>query len=94
MRFAHAHRAAVREIMEPERMFVEAFFTETVDGVDFLYWYSMQGEHGGPVEPFDHWLDEHHADFWRACIDDTFPAEELTPRVLMVTDAVQGAMES
>ncbi len=94
VRFADAHREAVREIMEPERMFVEAFFTETADGADYLYWYSMQGDHAEPAEPFDHWFDAHHSHFWRACIDDSVPAEELTPRIAITTAAVQQAMHT
>lgn len=85
------HPDAVREIMDREHMYVEAAFTDTVDGVDYLYWYSMQNEHSGSAEPHDHWFDEHHTRFWRTCIDEGFPAEELIPRILLTPDGVQAA---
>jgi hypothetical protein len=91
VRFVEAHRCAVREIMEREHMYVEAVFTETVDGIDYLYWYSMQGDHDGFADPFDHWLDEHHAWFWRTCIDDAFPPDELAPGILLTTEGMQAA---
>lgn len=95
MRFAQAHCCAVHEIVEREHMYVEAAFIETMDGLDYLYWYSMQGDHDGSAEPFDHWFDEHHSRFWQACIDDTFPVGELPspprPRILLTTEGLRAA---
>ena len=50
------HEQAVRETLGPERMHVETIFSETVDGVEYLYWYSIQGEGGSDVESSGHWL--------------------------------------
>ena len=44
------HEQAVRETLGPERMHVETIFSETVDGVEYLYWCSTQGEGGSGVE--------------------------------------------
>lgn len=93
MRFLNSNADAVRETLEPEQMYVETIFSETIDGVDYLYWYSVQGEDGSGVEQSDHWLDEKHMQFWRACIDDTLPAEDLTPRVTMIPERVEAAMK-
>lgn len=93
MQFLNSNAAAVRETLEPEQMYVETIFSETIDGVDYLYWYSVQGEDGAGVEQSDHWLDEKHIQFWRACIDDTFPAEDLTPRITMIPERVEAAMK-
>ena len=50
------HEQAVRETLGPERMHAETIFSETVDGVECLYWYSIQGEGGSGVESSGHWL--------------------------------------
>lgn len=93
MQFLNSNAAAVRETLKPEQMYVETIFSETIDGVDYLYWYSVQGEDGAGVAQSDHWLDEKHIQFWRACIDDTFPAEDLTPRITMIPERVEAAMK-
>jgi len=93
MQFLNSNAAAVRETLEPEQTYVETIFSETIDGVDYLYWYSVQGEDGAGVAQSDHWLDEKHIQFWRACIDDTFPAEDLTPRITMIPERVEAAMK-
>ena len=85
------HEQAVRETLGPERMHVETIFSETVDGVEYLYWYSIQGEGGSDVESSGHWLDRAHLDFWRRCIDTAFPPEDLAVRQHVVTAAVEGA---
>lgn len=92
MQFLNANADAVRETLEPEQMYVETIFSETIDGIDYLYWYSVQGEGGSGVEQSEHWLDEKHMQFWRACIDDSYPAEDLTPRVTMIPERVEDAM--
>ncbi|WP_298043803.1 DUF6176 family protein [uncultured Citricoccus sp.] len=91
VRFMEAHRCAVGEIMKREHMYVEAIFTETVNGADYLYWYSLQDDHDRSAEPFDHWFDEHHTRFWQACIDDTFPVDEFTPQILLTTEGIRAA---
>jgi hypothetical protein len=92
MAFLAANTEAVRETLEPEQMYVETIFSETVDGVDYLYWYSVQGEADVDVAESTHWLDEKHVEFWRACIDDGYPPEDLTPRVLMMPERVTASM--
>ena len=51
------HEQAVRETLGSERMHVETIFSEKVDGVEYLYWYSIQSEGGSDVESSGHWLD-------------------------------------
>lgn len=85
------HEQAVRETLGPERMHVETIFSETVDGVECLYWYSIQGEGGSGVESSGHWLDRAHLDFWRRCIDPAFPPEDLAVRQHAVTAAIEDA---
>ncbi len=93
MQFLNSNAVAVRETLETEQMYVETILSETVSGIDYLYWYSIQGEDGSGVETSEHWLDEKHVEFWRACIDDTYPPEDLTPRVSMIPERVEAAMK-
>ena len=92
MAFLNENEDAVRETLEPEERYVETIFHEVVDNVDYLYWYSVQGESGQSVNHSEHWLDKHHVAFWKECIDDTYPGEDLTPRVHMVPQRVEAAM--
>lgn len=85
------HEQAVRETLGPEHMHVEMIFSETVDGVEYLYWCSTQGEGGSGVESSGHWLDRAHLDFRRRCIDASFPPEDLAVRQHAVTAAVENA---
>ena len=87
------HEQAVRETLGPKHMHVETIFSETVDGVEYLYWCSTQGEGGSGVESSGHWLDRAHLDYWRRCIDPSFPPEDLTVRQHVVTAAVQDAID-
>jgi hypothetical protein len=93
MQFLNDNMAAVRETLEPEQMYVETIFAETIEGVQYLYWYSVQGEDGAHVGESEHWLDAKHIEFWTACIDGDYPPEELTPRVMIVPDRVLAAMK-
>lgn len=85
------HEQAVRETLGPEHMHVETIFSETVDGVEYLYWCSTQGEGGSGVESSGHWLDRANLDFRRRCIDASFPPEDLAVRQHAVTAAVENA---
>ncbi len=93
MQFLNSNAAAVRETLEPEQMDVETIFSETIGGIGYLYWYNVQDEDGSGVEQSEHWLDEKHVQFWSACMDDTFPGEDLTPRVTMIPERVEAAMK-
>lgn len=92
MDFLNQNMEAVRQTLEPEQMYVETIFSETLDGVDYLYWYSVQGEQGQDVSESEHWLDEKHLAFWDECIDETFTPQVLTPRVMMLPERVQASM--
>lgn len=93
LQFLNTNAAAVRETLELELMYVETIFSETVNGVDYLYWYSVQGEGGSPVEKSEHWLDEKHVHYWRTCIDDSFAPEDLGMRVSMIPERVEASMK-
>lgn len=92
MDFLRANPEAFRETLEPEQMYVETILSEVVDGVTYLYWYSVQGENRASVQESEHWLDKKHVEFWRDVIDPDFTPQELTPQVHMTPARVEAAM--
>lgn len=83
---------AFRETLEPERMYVETIFSEVVDGVTYLSWYSVQGEGAADVQASAHWLDEQHVVFWQECIDPDFTPQDLAPEVHVTPERVEAAV--
>lgn len=82
--FLNENMDAVIETLEGERMLVETIFSEHLDGADYLYWFSIQGEGGIEVRESAHWIDAKHLEYWRACIDDSYEHVDLAPRVSMM----------
>ena len=85
------HEQAVRETLGPEHMHVETIFSETVDGVEYLYWYSnpgrgrqRRGVQRALARPGPPRLPER-------CIDPAFPPENLAVRQHAVTAAIENA---
>lgn len=87
--FLTDNHAAVLETLEGERMFVESIFSEHLDGVDYLYWYTIQGAGGTAVTESDHWIDHKHVEYWRLCIDDAYPGVDLPSRVSMIPERIR-----
>lgn len=92
LEFLNSHMPAVLDTLEGEKMYVETIFSETLDGVDYLYWYSIQGEGGIEVQDSAHEVDKVHLEYWKVCIDPGFAPQGLTPRVLMIPERVQRSM--
>lgn len=92
MDFLNSNMPAVLETLEGEKMYVETIFSETLEGVDYLYWYSIQGQGGIEVQDSTHWIDQEHLKYWKACIDPDFAPQVLTPRVSMIPQRVQDSM--
>ena len=90
--FLNDNMREVLVTLEGKRMCVESIFTECIDGVDYLYWYTVQGQGGDAVENSEHWIDKKHIEYWQACIDKAYPAVDLLSRVTMIPDRVRQAM--
>ena len=54
--FLNNHMEDVLVTLEAEKMYVETIFRETLDGNEYLYWYSVRGEGGLDVEESTHWV--------------------------------------
>lgn len=89
MQFLRRNIDAVEQTLGPEKMYVETIFSEIRDDYMYLYWYSVQGTGGRPVEESDHWVDREHLKFWSEVIDPDFPCEDLTREVFMTLPDVQ-----
>jgi len=79
--------------LQDEKMYVETIFRETVNGVEYIYWYSIQGESGIEVEDSNHDIDKKHMEYWDECIDETYQPVDLKPEVVMIPERIQKVME-
>lgn len=89
MAFLNEHLPEVLLTLEQEKMYVETIFREVNDGVEYLYWYSVQGEDGLAVEASQHEVDRVHLAYWDVCIDPAYPGVDMTPQVVMIPERVQ-----
>lgn len=67
-----------------EKMYVETIFREVLNGEEFLYWYSIQGEGGQVVSDSQHEIDRLHLQYWNECIDETYEPVDLNMQVSMI----------
>ena len=79
--------------LEGEKMYVETIFREELEGYEYLYWYSVQGENGIYVEESDHWIDIKHLEYWNECIDENYRPVDLSTEVVMIPDKVRASMD-
>jgi len=91
--FLNEHLEDVLVTLEGEKMYVETIFRETLNGEEYLYWYSVQGEGGQDVETSSHWIDKKHLEYWDECIDENFGSVDLSTEVVMIPNAVKVAMK-
>lgn len=79
--------------LNDEKMYVETIFREELDGNEYLYWYSVQGEGGVDVKESNHEIDKLHLQYWEECIDKEFRPVDLKTEVVMIQEAVLAAMK-
>ena len=89
MQFLNDNMKEVLLTLDNEKMYIENIFRETVDGVDYLYWYSIQGENGLPVEESHSWIDKKHLEYWYECIDEEYKPVDLKLEVQMISQHLQ-----
>lgn len=89
MAYLNDNLPAVLLTLEREKMYVETIFRETLNGEEFLYWYSIQDEGGLSVEHSEHEVDIVHLNYWKACIDPSFKGVDLKVEVNMITNSVK-----
>lgn len=92
MAFLNENMQDVLLTLKDEKMYVETIFREILNGREYLYWYSVQGEGGQAVEDSTSWIDIKHLEFWRECIDPEFSPVDLTTEVVMIPDEIREGM--
>jgi len=93
LQFLNDNMKDVLVTLEGEKMYVETIFREVLNGEEYLYWYSVQGEGGQEVTESDHWIDKKHLQYWDECIDETFGSVDLTTEVVMIPEKIKKAMQ-
>ncbi|MDT2864235.1 DUF6176 family protein [Vagococcus carniphilus] len=78
--------------LEKEKMYIETIFREVLNGDEYLYWYSVQGEDAQEVEESEHWIDKKHLEYWEECIDKNFKPIDLSTEVVMIPEKVKKSM--
>jgi len=83
----------VQQTLDREQMKLEVIFREIIDGEEYLYWFSVQGEAGEDVKtsPFD--LDQLHVAFHMECVDHQYGRRDAQPQVIIVPPGVAAAMD-
>ena len=82
----------VLQTLDREQMKLEVIFREIIDGTDYLYWFSVQGEEGESCETSPFEVDAKHMRFWDECIDDEYGRHDSQPQVVMAPAIVAQAM--
>jgi len=93
LKFLNENMKDVLITLENEKMYVETIFKETLDGAEYLYWFSVEGENGQEVETSEHWIDKKHLEYWEECIDSSFNPVDLDTRVVMIPEKIRSVMK-
>lgn len=92
LKFLNDHMEDTLLTLEGEKMYVETIFREILDGKEYLYWYSIQGEGGINVEESESYIDKKHLAYWDECIDSQIPAVDLKTEVVMISKSVESVI--
>lgn len=80
---------AVLRILDGEKS-LAATIPSDLDGIGYLYWFSIQGTGGIDVRESQHRVDAKHLEYWRACIDAAYTPVDFKPRVTMIPERIMG----
>ncbi|MDG4846491.1 DUF6176 family protein [Peribacillus frigoritolerans] len=93
LKFLNENMNDVLITLEGEKMYVETIFREHLNGDEYLYWYSVQGQGGQEVQESDHWIDKKHLEYWKECMDETFKPIDLKTEVVMIPENIRQNMK-
>lgn len=93
MTLLNNNKDKILSTLEDEKMYVETIFREVLDGHEYLYWYSIQGQGGAAVEESQHEIDQLHLAFWKECIDSDYQPIDLKTEVVMIQENVLAQMK-
>jgi hypothetical protein len=78
----------VKQTLVREEMKLEVIFREIIDGEEFLYWFSIQGQEGADVNTSPFPLDHDHIAFHKECIDHSYGSRDAQPQLIIVPDDI------
>ena len=93
MAFLNDHMEDTLLTLENEKMFVESIHREVVNGTEFLYWYSVQGEGGTEVYDSESYIDIRHLEYWDECIDMEYKPVDMKLEENLIAPAVEKVIE-
>jgi len=93
LRMLNANMDEVLQTLEREQMKLEVIFREVVDGEEYLYWLSVQGEAGEPVTTSPFPVDQKHLAFHEECIDPDYGMRVAQPQAIMIPGWIAQAMD-
>lgn len=79
--------------LDSEKMYIESIHREFIDDVEYLYWYSIQGENGQNVHESTSYIDIKHLEYWNECIDETYTNNEVKTEVVMIPHKIKENMK-
>lgn len=91
--FLNRHMEDTLLTLENEKMYVESIHREVINGEEFLYWYSVQGDGGIDVTQSESEIDRIHLQYWDQCIDPAFRNCDIPAKVVMIPHHIRAAME-
>lgn len=94
MAFLQDHMADTLLTLEAEKMYVEAIFREQVEGAEYLYWFSVQGQGGTAVQDSSSYIDKKHLEYWKECIDSSYAMEDMDRQLVMIPQAIMAAIQA
>jgi hypothetical protein len=80
-------------ILDEEQMKLAVVFRETINGEQFLYWFSVQGDIDYDIRKSRHEVDQLHLAFAEECIDHDYGRRDAQPQCILVPERVARAME-
>ena len=79
--------------LEDEKMYVESIHREIIDGIEYLYWYMIQGEGGKSVYESKSYIDIKHLEYWKECIDSNYKNNIISTKVIMIPEKIREQMK-
>ncbi len=81
------------QTLDREQMKLEVIFREIINGEEYLYWFSVQGDAGEEVNTSPFAVDQKHLEFHEECIDHDHGMRDAQPQVIMIPRPVAQAMD-
>ncbi|MFD2830650.1 DUF6176 family protein [Corticicoccus populi] len=92
MAFLNENMQDVLVTLDGEKMFIETIMRDKIGEHEYLYWYSVQSDHGGTSKEIQNCIDAKHLQYWDKCIDKTFRPRDLKNEVVMIPNHLRDYM--